>query len=181
MSRSLVPETYHDVWNPSAAVLPLALLMFVSWSLACGKYRLLPLAVLLASFVAQCHLTYVAPALGLLAVGLAGLILWRRWTPLPERGSMRRWVAAAVLVALIICAALAVVTARTPAKPHLEATLGYTLWWGSPAGMFVWLVLGWGALALPRPRLRVSPIRVHRLAAALGVAGVIGAGAAVGA
>src|SRR2546423_15293961 len=71
MCRSLVPETYHDIWNPSAAVLPLTLLMFVCWSLACGEYRLLPLAVVLASFVAQCHLTYVAPALGLPAVAVA--------------------------------------------------------------------------------------------------------------
>ena len=288
MCRSLVPETYHDIWNPSAAVLPLGLLMFVSWSLACGEYRLLPLAVLLASFVVQCHLTYVAPALGLLAVGLAGLFLWRRWASLPERRSMRGWIVAAVVVGLIswtapvvqqltktpgnlglvaqvgtkggakvgwdvgwhsvvravgvppwwltvptdqfdrsqtvkpapptlvaisaglvlialaalamaglrrrrvdvaagagtalaLCAALAVVTARTPANPHLAATLGYTLWWGSPAGMFVWLVLGWGALALLRPGLRVSPVRLRTLAPALGVAAVIGAGAAVGA
>ena len=287
MCRSLVPETYHDIWNPSAAVLPLTLLMFVCWSLACGEYRLLPLAVVLASFVAQCHLTYVAPALGLLAVGVAGLALARRWAPAPDRRSLRRWMLAAFVVgllcwtapvvqqvtktpgnlglvaqlgtkggtkvgwsvgwhavvrtsgvppwwltvptdqfdrsqavkppppafavgsgaavllvlaaagvaglrrrrldvaagaalALVLCAAVEVVTARTPANPHLQATLGYTLWWASPAGMFAWLVLGWSAVVLLRPRLALPRLRMRVLAPALGAAAVLGAGVAVG-
>ena len=287
MSRSLVPETYHDVWNPSAAVLPLTLLMFVSWSVACGEYRLLPLAVLLASFVAQCHLTYVAPALGLLVVGVVGLALARRWTRAPDSRALRRWVAAALVVGLIswtppvvqqltktpgnlglvrqlgtkggakvgfgvgwhavvrtvgvppwwltvpadqfdrshtvkltpsalavgsgaavllglaavgiaglrrrrldlaagatlalaLCAAVEVVTARTPANPHLQATLGYTLWWASPAGMFAWLVLGWSAAVLLGRRLALPRLRARALAPAAGAAAVIAVGAAVG-
>jgi hypothetical protein len=67
----------------------------VAWSLGCGDYRLLPLAVLLASFVAQAHLAYVAPALGLMVVGVAGLAASR---PAPRRGSLVRWALAAVLV-----------------------------------------------------------------------------------
>jgi hypothetical protein len=288
MCRSLVPETYHDIWNPSAAVLPLTLLMFVCWSLACGEYRLLPLAVLLASFVVQCHLTYVAPALGLLTVGLAGLVLARRWTPPRDGATLRRWAVAAILIGLVswsapvvqqltktpgnlglvaqlgtkgggklgwdvgwhavvksvgvppwwltvpadqfersqtvkpapsalataaavavllglaavalaglrrrrldlaggavlalaLCAAVEVVTARTPAKPHLEATLGYTLWWASPAGMFAWLVLGWSAVVLLRSRLALPALRLRRLAPAFGVAAALAVGAAVGA
>src|SRR5947209_17662847 len=75
MARALPAELFHDSWNPAAGVLPLMLLMFVSWSLACGEYRLLPLALIVASFVAQCHLTFVPPALGALVVGLIGMVI----------------------------------------------------------------------------------------------------------
>ena len=95
-----------------------------------------------------------AVLLGLAAVGIAGL---RR---------RRLDLAAGATLALALCAAVEVVTARTPANPHLQATLGYTLWWASPAGMFAWLVLGWSAavllgrrLALPRLRARACPGR----------------------
>src|SRR5437763_7313919 len=61
MCRSLVAETYHDIWNPSAGVLPLTLAIFLSWSLACGEHRLLPVAIVVASFAAQSELTYALP------------------------------------------------------------------------------------------------------------------------
>jgi hypothetical protein len=75
MSRSLANVTYSDIWNPSAGLLPLLLLAFMAWSLACGELWLLPLAVLVASFVVQCHLTYLLPAAGMMAIGVAGLVL----------------------------------------------------------------------------------------------------------
>ena len=71
MLASLPAEVYSDVWNASIPLMPLMLLIFVAWSVACGDYRLLPLMVLVASFVAQSHLTFVAPALGLTVVALA--------------------------------------------------------------------------------------------------------------
>src|SRR6202011_1452960 len=74
MCRSLAPEVLHDVWNPSAGLFPFTLLIFLCWSLACGEYRLLPITVLVASFVVQCQLAFVPPVLGLLAVGLIGLV-----------------------------------------------------------------------------------------------------------
>ncbi len=73
MCQSLAAEAFHDIWNPSAGLLPFTLLIFLCWSLACGEYRLLPLTVLVASFVVQTHLTYLPPTLALLAVGLGGL------------------------------------------------------------------------------------------------------------
>ena len=73
MSRSLAPEVLHDVWNPSAGLFPFTLLIFLCWSLACGEYRLLPLTVLVASFVLQCQLAFVPPTLGVLVVGVGGL------------------------------------------------------------------------------------------------------------
>jgi hypothetical protein len=77
MSHSLGTEALHGIWNPAAALFPLMLLSFTCWSLACGERWLLPLAVLVGSFVVQCHLAYVAPALGLLGVGVVGLLLSR--------------------------------------------------------------------------------------------------------
>ena len=66
---------------------------------------------------------------------------------------------AGALIALVLCAALAAVAASTPTTHLLAATLGYTLWWGSPAGMFVWTILGWSAVTIStqRGRSRSSP------------------------
>jgi hypothetical protein len=77
MCQSLAAETFHDIWNPSAALFPFTLLIFLCWSLACGEYRLLPITALVASFVLQANLTYLPPTLGLLAVGVAGLVVSR--------------------------------------------------------------------------------------------------------
>lgn len=285
MSRSLVPEVYHDIWNPSAGVMPVALAIFLGWSLACGEYRLLPLTVLVVSFAVQCELTYLPPASAALAVGLAGLLLWMRrergrrvstwrwwlagaavlavcWSaPLVDQLSAARgnlglvahaavanhatlgpaagwhavvravgwppwwltspatpfdraaqvvarpsaaaaasatvvlwglfvcalvgWrrrrpdVAAAAILALLLCAALAAVAASTPTRRILEQSLGYTMWWASPAGMFAWVVLGWSVVTLlPAPR-RVPLARVARWALAAGAAAALAGGTAV--
>ncbi|HEV2874007.1 MAG TPA: hypothetical protein VGW14_02565 [Thermoleophilaceae bacterium] len=98
MLASLPAENYSDVWNPAVAVLPFTLLLFLAWSLACGEYRLLPLTVLVASFVVQCHLIFLVPALGAVAVGLAGLVVMR---PRPRRQEVRGWAVAAVAVGLV--------------------------------------------------------------------------------
>jgi hypothetical protein len=249
MLASLPGEVHADIWNSSAPLLPLVLLVFLAWSLAAGEYRLLPLTVLVASFLVQSHLTFAAPAVGVTAVGVIGLVLTRRpplpwvlaavavllvcWSaPLVEQAKerpgnlvllgraafadeptagidtgwhavvrtvgVRPWwlqdpddpvqrarqlrrdpgalatvtaililaglVAAAIAgwrrrrfdvltaaaLALVLCAALAQVAASTPTATY--DTLGYTLRWSSPAGMFVWLALGWAAGAPPPPR-----------------------------
>jgi hypothetical protein len=106
MCQSLAAETFHDVWNPSAGLFPLTLLVFLCWSLACGEYRLLPLTVLVASFVAQVHLAYLPPALALLAVGLFGLAAGsiarrRRGGTRPRRRTVLVWGLATMLVAAL--------------------------------------------------------------------------------
>lgn len=75
MCQSLPSEAMHDVWNPAAGLFPFLLLIFVCWSFASGEYRLLPLAVLLASFVTQTHLMYAAPTAVLLVVACGGLLI----------------------------------------------------------------------------------------------------------
>jgi hypothetical protein len=330
MSHSLGTEALHGIWNPAAGIFALTLLCFLCWSLACGERQLLALTVLVASFAMQCHLAYVVPALGMLAVGLAGLAfasrrpgrhlsgsgahpvsmpLWRhvlaavlvalicwsapvvdqatrspgnlgalasaasarertegaaagwraltravgippRWLRAPRRqvanpsghpvgelsggdyGDTRLedlWdaantlssvscmlalcglfavavvsprarrgdLAAAAWIGLVLCAALAWLVAATPVKD--VDTLGYTLWWGSVVGMWVWLMLLWSFLALvrawtfsarrrsaPRAAARRAPFAwppalVRALPLAAGLAIVIGAGGAVAA
>ena len=76
MLASLPAETYSAIWNPSAPLLPFTLLIFLAWSVACGDFRLLPLTVLVGSFVAQCHLIFAFPAFGALAVGVGGLAIY---------------------------------------------------------------------------------------------------------
>lgn len=258
MCRSFMPEAMHDPWNPSAGLLALTLLVFLGWSLACGEYRLLPLAALVGSFTAQCQVAFLAPTLGLLAIGLLGFALSRRsarpsgrlwpwalatlavlalcWAaPVIQQiehspgnlallyraatehsrtlgaragaraviravGIVPRWlrvpgdpfdsrlsdvtgapstfatvsclvllaglllaglagawrrridIAAAAAIGLALAAGLASVAARTPVSE--QKVLGYTLWWGSIAGMFVWLALGFSLVALVREALR---------------------------
>jgi len=256
MCWSFVPDSLHDIWNPSIALMPFALLMFVAWSVACGEHRLLPLLAVLASFAVQCHLTFVLPTIALVAVAGAGLTVavrrdgapadLRRWAaiaavltlvcwsaPLAEqvihrpgnmvqvvrvglddRGKLgaaagahtvartvgvppvwlqeprspvgvlaavqnapaaltsatavillallaliaavaarrRRWpVAAAALIGLVVPLLLGVVAASTPTKDGLFISVGYTLRWGSVAGMFAWVACLWGAATLLRP------------------------------
>jgi hypothetical protein len=99
----------------------------------------------------------------------------------------RRDVATLALTALVLCPALGAVAASTPTPRRLSATLGYTMWWGSQAGMVVWLALGWVLLLVlvwaSRKAIRRMPRPAGRLvalgSALLTLAG-IGAAAAVG-
>lgn len=288
MCQSVAAETLHDIWNPSAGLLPFTLLIFLCWSLACGEYRLLPLTALVASFMLQDNLMYLPPTIGLLAVAFGGLLLSRVWPlgrrhvsatdagdPVGEAGavdtppnvrlrgrsalrsdggrrSLLRWSAAALavvaicwsapliqqftqspgnmtlvvqsasrskqtlgagvgwhavvravgvrpwwlyvpldrwqrkhdirvtpstgavasciallaalliamfagvirgrrdvvagaLIGFVLCGALAAVAATTPTPRLLAVSLGYTMWEGSQAGMWVWLMLAWSA------------------------------------
>jgi hypothetical protein len=98
---SLEPSLPYDIWNPSAGLLAFTLLIFMAWSLACGEWRLLPPTVLVASFVAQCHLGYALPALALLAV--AGAFLLASRPPIPRSW----WLATAAVLAICWVAPLA--------------------------------------------------------------------------
>jgi hypothetical protein len=273
MLRALPPMVYADIWNSSAPLVPFVLLVFLAWSLACGEAEWLPLTVLVASFIVQTHLTFLAATLGALAVGLVGLLVARPRPPLRRSLAWSAgvglvcWVAplidqivhrpgnlvlivrsatsstetlgrlsglkgvvhtvgvppwwlkaepnafqrlidlnakpslvaagstaivvlglgAAVVVGLrrrapelwsagaiglVICLAIAVDVSSTPREAAL--TTQYTLRWAAPAGMCVWLLLGWCATA-------VLPIRlvVPRAAVLAGVAAVAAVALAV--
>ncbi len=57
---------------------------------------------------------------------------------------------AASALGLVLCVSIAAVAASTPASQSF--TLSYTLRWASPAGMCVWLLLGWSLAACCPPR-----------------------------
>jgi hypothetical protein len=89
---------------------------------------------------------------------------------------------ASVAIALILCASIGASVASTPTRGELGLTIGYTLWWTSPAGMFVWLALGDALVRLGSGLTRRAPAPVGRLArpvtlaAAAGVAILVAAG-----
>jgi hypothetical protein len=95
--------------------------------------------------------------------------------------SRRRELAAAALIALGLMIALALVAASTPKS--VFGVVGYTLWWGSPAGMFSWLVLGWSAVAFGgAAAVRATRLRVPaRIATGVALLGVVAAGVIVAA
>ncbi|HEV3283002.1 MAG TPA: hypothetical protein VG010_02260 [Solirubrobacteraceae bacterium] len=85
---------------------------------------------------------------------------------------------AGALIALMLCAGLYATAASTPTKRVLAETLGYTMWWASPAGMFVWVMIGWSAVSMLLER-RVPRFRLPALAAAAGAVAVAGVALAV--
>ncbi len=124
----------------------------------------------------------------LVALALAGLVgaVRRRWD-----------LAAAALIGLGLCAAIGIEAASNPSATLLAETLGYTMWWGSELGLWVWLILAWalwlGLVGLSRPRAALRRrVRVDRrappswtgpaaavLASLAGLAGVAAVGSAV--
>jgi hypothetical protein len=327
MCQSLPTEAFHDIWNPAAGLFPFLLLIFLGWSLACGEYRLLPITVLVASYVTQTHLMYAAPTAVVLAVGFGGLTLgrlkrsgrarlgrrtfdrprrrrvwpwalaalvvaaacwslpaidqiennpgnlamivrtiehheptlgasvgwnavvrsigirpWWLYVPasewdrkydvgaIPGPNGVRatpsstatdstiallvalelvvvlgafagRWdLAAGALIGLGMCGAIALEAASNPSSPLLAGTLGYTMWWGSELGFWVWLILAWAlwlsVAVLSRPALRALrhylrahrprlllrlPVAVTVLASLAGIGGTYAVGTAVAA
>jgi hypothetical protein len=153
MSHSFGTEALHGIWNPAAGIFALALLCFLCWSLACGERHLLAVTVLVASFVVQCHLAYIPPALALLAVALVGLALASRRPGgrlygasahargHPARGPVWRDVLAAVLVALI-CWSAPIVDQATRSPGNLGALASAA----SARGRTEGAAAGWRAL-----------------------------------
>ncbi len=164
--RSLPPEVSFEVWNTWAGMLPFAALLFVAWSVSCGESRLLPLLVLLGSYVVQCDLAYAAPVL--LTCGGAAIWLWLgrradRRSPVDRPRGTRRFVLAAAIV-FGLAWAPAVVDQLTRSPGNLDqvvrlATSGYPpvgiraalrllarvagmppLWLQAPAGPFTWVL-----------------------------------------
>src|SRR5439155_19487222 len=62
------------------------------------------------------------------------------------------------------------VTATTPGGAPLFPVIAYTIWWASPAGMFAWLVVGFGLVDRVRGRV---PFRWGRLAVPATAAGAV--------
>ena len=93
--RLLGPELLRDPWNPHLAILPLALLVLLAWSVACGSRWSLPVAVAVGSAVVQTHLGF-GPVVGVLLVGSCLLLLTRR-----RRGLLRPLLVTAAVLAVL--------------------------------------------------------------------------------
>src|SRR2546423_14230738 len=61
--------------------MPFTFLIYLCWSIACGEYRLLPVTVLVASFIVQSHLVMLIPSVGLVGLALLGLAVGRGRVP----------------------------------------------------------------------------------------------------
>jgi len=87
-----------------ALVLPFLALLVVVWSLLRADRKALPVAVVVASLVAQTHLTFAQPAIVLTAIGTAGAaaVTWAgRADPAGEGGGWRSWKGSLVLAVVI--------------------------------------------------------------------------------
>ena len=105
LCRSLGPERLHDIVNQTAVLLPFTLLIFLAWSLACGEYRLLPVTVLIASFIAEAHFSLDLAALAACVVAMVGVTTTLVRSHFSAAASARehpqRWLFGALAVALV--------------------------------------------------------------------------------
>jgi hypothetical protein len=101
--RSLGPDFLRDPWNPYLPVLPLGLLIFLTWEMTCGTAWALPAGVAVASFCAQAHIGYVAIALPLALFGAVWLaVLTLRAAPAEHSRCARRHLGYAAAVAATV-------------------------------------------------------------------------------
>jgi hypothetical protein len=100
---SLGGQVLHDPWVVHLAIVPFALLLLACVALAAGDAWMLPVAVVVASFVVQLHLTF-APAALIALVTATAVFAWQRRsagkTALPRRG-IRRPAIVALVAALV--------------------------------------------------------------------------------
>jgi hypothetical protein len=179
MCASLEASLMHDVWNPYAAIFPFTLLIFVVWSVVCGEYWLLPIAALIASFVVQAHLVYVAPVVGMLAVAGGFLVATRPRVP-------RRWTVGTAVVVLV-CWSLPLAEEVVNRPGNLErivqAATAHSPRYGWANGWHaVVRTIGFPAWWLRSPRIAfdrladvgVAPGAVATASAVAGLAGLVG-------
>jgi hypothetical protein len=74
LMRMLGAEFLHDPWNCFVTTLPFGLLVFLTWSMWRGDMWAFPVGALVATFLAQAHVGFVALATPLLAWGAVGLV-----------------------------------------------------------------------------------------------------------
>jgi hypothetical protein len=100
--HGLGPAFLVDVWNPSLAVLPFTLLLFLCWSLALGERWALPLTIAVVTFCIHEHVGYVVVATAPLLVALV-IAVRSAWSGAREerRDRLRSWRRPAI-VALVV-------------------------------------------------------------------------------
>jgi hypothetical protein len=97
LARSLGGTFLAFPWNPFVVVLPMLLLALLVWSVAAGDHGLLPVAVVVASFVVQSHVGASAPAVALLLIGIGALVVDARRGRVQHTGAIASWAVGAAL------------------------------------------------------------------------------------
>jgi hypothetical protein len=85
--RTLGADFVRDPWNNYVTVLPFGLLIFLVWAMVSGELWALPVGVVVASFLGQTHVGFVALALPLLAFGA----IWLAVSAFRSEDTAARW------------------------------------------------------------------------------------------
>lgn len=114
-ARAVEPWYLATTWNPGAPLAPFVLVLFLAWAIADGEQHLLPVLVVVASFVVQCHLAFLLPVALVSAVAVLGGFGRWAWTLVRRRGGDRRPARPLVLsvCAAVVCWALPVLDQLT--------------------------------------------------------------------
>jgi len=133
--HAMGPAMIRDPWNPFITLFPLALAVFLVWSVIEGDYWMWPALAFVASFELQSHIGYL-PMLVMLGLAIV-VIAWRRraFTDLlPNSPKQRLWVLGISLAVLVGCW-LPVAFDQVAGTGNLGAITRYFLSPGdSPAG-----------------------------------------------
>lgn len=108
--HALTPAAMLSPWNPLVTLLPCVLLFVLAWSLAQRDWAVLPVTVVVASFLVQSHVAYgllVAAVLGV-ALVLAAVDRWSPWrsSPVPAPSPGRRWPVRRLVILSAVLAAV---------------------------------------------------------------------------
>lgn len=98
------PALLRDPWNPFLTLLPLALVVFLAWSVIEGDTWMWPLLLFVTSFELQSHIGYL-PMIGMIFVSIF-VLAWQRSSLLdllPSSSTARRWVIGTSCVVLLLC------------------------------------------------------------------------------
>src|SRR4051794_11400230 len=119
-------------WNPDFPVLPCALMVFLSWALACGSRWTLPAIAALASFQVQSHAGFAPAVLACVATAIGVLVVRAvaaRVRPAPdvEPGRFRPWLLplAVTLGTILVLWLPPIVDATTHSGGNLRALFDY--------------------------------------------------------
>lgn len=155
-TRAVEPWYLATTWNPGAALAPFVLLLFLAWSIADGERRLLPVLVVVASFVVQCHLAFLLPVVLASAVAVIGGFGPWAWTVVRRRGRDRRPARPLALAAgaAVVCWALPMLDQLTNRPGNALVLYRSTRGLGSTLGARVGVRAVGQAVGLPPRFLR---------------------------
>jgi hypothetical protein len=142
--------TIRDPWNPFITLLPLALTVFLVWSVIEGDFWLWPPLAFLVSFELQSHIGYL-PMLAMLGVSVF-VITWRSKSmgALLPTATKQRWWVLGLSSAVVIGCWLPVLLDQVAGTGNLGAIAQYFLSPGdSPAGFGTALHVAADQLRLP--------------------------------